>query len=220
MGRALFRLDDFDVKPLRSFLLRFENQRGVTLVELVFVMLIMLIAIAGLSQGFSSVSRAEVDQANRASDEQSARQALERMREDIHCASAVQPAQPAVDALGNPTGGWIITLTETPATSTQGCPGVTSTASAVQWCTFPVGGGTIRYQLYRSTTYCDKADATFQVDYVTQANIWPATTCTVGRYPTVGFDMPVNRNPLTHSGRTYELKDEIAMRNATPPTTC
>jgi hypothetical protein len=163
------------------------------------------------------VSRAEVDQTTRANDEQSARQALDRMRVDIHCASAAQAAQPVLDAFGA-TIGYRITLTETPAVdATQGCPGVTTDSSAVQWCTTKVSSQ--RYQLLRSTVNCP-ADADFQVDYVIQANIWPVTSCAVGRYPTMGVDLPVNRYPTSRSGRTYELKDEIALRNGLPPTTC
>jgi prepilin-type N-terminal cleavage/methylation domain-containing protein len=206
-------------KQLRSSIRHLASERGVTLIELIVVMAILLVVIGALSDGFASVSRSEVDQTNRASDEQNARQALDRMRLDIHCASAVQGAQQVLDPLGVPTGGYLITFTETPAIdATQGCPGVTRDASAVQWCTLKVNSQ--RFQLFRSTTHCDAADATFQVDYVTQANIWPATACQVGRYPTVGVDMPVNRDPVKRPSRTYELKDEIALRNAPPPTTC
>jgi type II secretory pathway pseudopilin PulG len=198
---------------------RLASEVGVTLIELIIVMVILLVVIGALTDGFASISRAEVDQTNRANDEQNARQALDRMRLDIHCASAAQGAQQVLDAGGNPTGGYLVTFTETPAIdATQGCPGVTLNASAVQWCTLQVNAQ--RFQLFRSTTHCDAADATFQVDYLTQGNIWPTTACQVGRYPTVGVDMPVNRDPVKRPSRTYELKDEIALRNAPPPTTC
>src|SRR5947209_7439015 len=125
-------------KPLRPSLRHLASERGVTLIELIVVMAILLVVIGALSDGFSSVSRAEVDQTARANDEQSARQALDRMRVDIHCASAAQPAQPVLDAFGA-TIGYRITLTETPAVdATQGCPGVTRDSSAVQWCTTKV----------------------------------------------------------------------------------
>jgi prepilin-type N-terminal cleavage/methylation domain-containing protein len=204
-------------KQLRSSIRHLASERGVTLIELIVVMAILLVVIGALSDGFASVSRSEVDQTNRASDEQNARQALDRMRLDIHCASAVQAPQPVLDSFGA-TIGYRITFTETPADATQGCPGVTRDASAVQWCTNQVGAQ--RFQLFRSTVFCDAASADFQVDYVMLANIWPATACQVGRYPTVGVDMPVNRDPVKRPSRTYELKDEIALRNAPPPTAC
>lgn len=195
-----------------------RNDDGTTLVELIVVMVIMLVILAGLTDGFASVSHAEVDQTNLANDQQSARQALQRMRLDIHCASAVQGPQLA-DPL-NPTGGYIMTLTETPSPSgaTVGCPGVSTSSSGVQWCTNYVSAN--RYQLFRSESACDATSSNFQVDYVTTANIWTSSACTVGQYPTVGVDMPVNRDPVKRPNRTYELKDAIALRNAPPPSAC
>ena len=188
-----------------------RDERGYTLVELIIVMLILLIVIGGLADAFASATKAEVDQSNRASDQQSARQALERMRLDIHCALSVQPATAIVNG-GGTTTGYLLTLPQ----PNPGCPGVqTGGAASVQWCTVQEGAN--RYKLYRSTIDCTvPADATFQVDYVTQANIWPTSTCIPGEYPTVSVDMPVNRNPVTRPGRTYDLTDSIAIRNSLP----
>lgn len=196
---------------MRNAITRARSERGYTLVELIIVMIILLLIVGGLADGFASATKAEVDQSNRASDQQNARQALERMRLDIHCALSAQPASPILDGSGNTTG-YLLTLPQ----PNPGCPGVQTTgAASVQWCT--VEQTPTRYKLFRSLVDCTvPADATFQVDYVTQANIWPATTCTSGEYPTVGVDMPVNRNPVTRPGRTYELKDAIAIRNTLP----
>jgi type II secretory pathway pseudopilin PulG len=173
------------------------------LIELLIVMLILLVVIGALVDGFASATKAEVDQSNRASDQQSARQALARMRLDIHCAtSATAVAQGT---------GYLLTLPQ----PNPGCPGVeTSGNAAVQWCTVQVS--TKQYRLYRSIIDCTvPADANFQVDYITQANIWPSAGCTTtGEYPTAAVDMPVNRNAITRPSRTYDLKDTIAIRNA------
>lgn len=200
---------------MRNAIRRARGERGYTLVELIIVMIILLIIVGGLADGFASATKAEVDQSNRASDQQNARQALERMRLDIHCALSAQPASPILDGSGNTTG-YLLTLSQ----PNPDCPGVQQTGSAaVQWCT--VEQSPTRYKLYRSLSDCTvPANATFQVDYLTQANIWPATPCTAGEYPTVGVDMPVNRNPVTRPGRTYELKDAIAIRNTLPAGTC
>jgi hypothetical protein len=37
--------------------------------------------------------------------------------------------------------------------------------------------------------------------------------CPTSQLQGVAVDMPVNRNPTTRSGRTYELQDTIALRN-------
>lgn len=199
-------------------------ERGDTLIELIIVMIILLVIIGAFADGFASVSKNEIDQTNRASDQQSARQALDRMRLDIHCATSVTGggAQAIVNG-GGATTGYVIVLNETasPSGATAGCPGVTTSGSAVQWCTNEVTP--TRYQLYRAAPgACTASTAIFQVDYIVpnantpNGDIWPATTCVSGQYPTVAVDMPVNRDPTTQPGRTYELKDAIAMRNDAP----
>ena len=66
-------------------------------------MALLAVVLAALVGGFTTAIRAEVDQTARANDRESAREALERMRKDIHCASGAE-AQPTLDALGNPRG--------------------------------------------------------------------------------------------------------------------
>jgi type II secretory pathway pseudopilin PulG len=186
------------------------RDQGYTLVELIITMIILIIVIGALADGFASASRAEVDQSRRASDQQAARDSLARMRLDIHCGLSAQPPTAILDGSGNTTG-YLLTLPQ----PNPDCPGVQTGSAAVQWCT--VLQGPSHYKLYRSTVDCTvPAEATFQVDYVTQANLWPTVACTSGsgQYPTVSVDMPVNRDPFTHSGRVYRLKDTIAIRNA------
>jgi len=180
------------------------SERGTTLVEMLVVMAVLVIVMVALTGGFVSASRAEADQTARANDQEAARQTLERMRKDIHCASGA-----TVQATD---GGYLLNLTET----ANVCPGVTSATSGVQWCSSSVGGSTTRYAVYRTTTgTCDAADAVFEVDYITNGNIWSTPTCTSGTLPTVTIDMPVNRDIATRPSRTYELTDAIALRNAT-----
>jgi prepilin-type N-terminal cleavage/methylation domain-containing protein len=193
---------------------RLAERGGYTLVELLVVMVILLVILTALTDAFASATKAEVDQTSRASDQQSARQALDRMRKDIHCASSSTGPTATVDGLGNPNGGYVILFNETPGQ----CYGVTTAPSTgVQWCTVLVTP--TRYALYRENTgVCDGANATFEVDYLTVANPWTVPACAAGRYPTVEVDLNVNRDPVTRPGRNYELKDAIALRNAL--TTC
>jgi prepilin-type N-terminal cleavage/methylation domain-containing protein len=191
---------------------RLADRGGYTLVELLVVMVILLIILAALTDAFASATKAEVDQTSRASDQQSARQALDRMRKDIHCASSSTGPTATLDGAGNPNG-YVILFNETP----NQCYGVTTGSSGVQWCTTLVSPS--RYALYRENSgNCDGTNATFEVDYLTTANPWAVPACSAGRYPTVNVDLNVNRDPVTRPGRNYELTDAIALRNAL--TTC
>jgi type II secretory pathway pseudopilin PulG len=181
------------------------------MIELLVVMVIMLIILAPLSGSFASALGAQVDQTRRFDAQENARQSLDRMRKDIHCAHGV------TDPYTNAAGGQTIVLTETNTTGTAECPGlIQQNASAVQWCTVPVTGAVNRYQLYRendANNTCDGAASTFMVDYLTQAALWASPTCVTGQFPTVAVTMPVNIDPVKHGASTYTLSDEIALRN-------
>jgi prepilin-type N-terminal cleavage/methylation domain-containing protein len=186
------------------------KQGGFTLVELVIVMVILLIVLAPLTASFASGMIAQVDQTNRFDAQENARQALDRMRKDIHCAHGV------TDPYTNSWGGQTLVLTQTNATGTAECPGLVQTnASAVQWCTIPVAGATDRYQLYRENdpdATCDGSISTFMVDYLTRADIWASPTCITSQFPTVEVTMPVDVDPSKRPG-AYTLSDQIALRN-------
>ena len=196
---------------------RLSSQAGYTLLEMLIVMALLAIIMAALATGFVSATRAEGDQITRASDQESAREVLERMRRDIHCANAAQ-AQPTLDSFGNPTGtGYTLQL----SVGQNQCAGVTSLSNGVQWCTVSVGGSTTRYQVFRTISgTCNAASALFEVDYITNygtitgGNIWSVTPCSTGRLQAVTVNMPVNQYPVTKPGNTYDLTDSIAMRNA------
>jgi prepilin-type N-terminal cleavage/methylation domain-containing protein len=205
---------------------RLLDERGFTLVELIVVMLIMGTVLLGLSTAMISGTSSEVAIAKRQTAQENARVALERMRLDIHCASASLPPQE------NGYGGFTLTLTETQNV----CPAVTNLPSGVQWCTIPYSGSTTRFQLYRETSgNCDGVNTTLLVDYIAApaagwpanstssptpvdfvGNIWPTPgTCSTGSLPTVSVDINVAPDP-NHPEGQYELKDSIAPRNALP----
>jgi prepilin-type N-terminal cleavage/methylation domain-containing protein len=192
-------------------------QAGYTLVETLVVLALLGIVVGALVDGFVSASRAQTDQTARASDQETAREVLELMRKDIHCASGAE-AQPTLDSLGVPTGtGYTLQL----SVSQGQCLGVTNLSNGVQWCSVSVGGSTVRYAVYRTISgNCGAADALFEVDYITNygsvtgGNIWSLSPCSTGRLQAVTVDMPINADPVTRPDRVYELKDSIAMRNA------
>ena len=176
----------------------------------------MGIIMAPLIDSMVSALNAQAKQVNVVASQEQARLAMERMRKDIHCAHSVSAATL------NDDGGYTVLLTETNVTGVAECPGLLSlNASAVQWCTIPVAGGTGRYRLYREDDpdkNCDGVDSTFQVDYITQANLWSLPTCTGGQYPTLNVVLPVAIASGSKLVGNYDLQDQIALRNADPCT--
>ena len=176
---------------------RLRRQGGYSLVELIVVLSILGIVLGVLVASFTTGLNHQTDQMRREQAYSIARQALQRMRVDIHCASGA-----AVDQ--NTKGGFTLTLTETPnpTGATPGppgwCPGVLpsgSSSSGVQWCTIPYPGSTTRWRLFRflgtAATLCDDANpSTFQVDYLAATpGIWPANTQVDTTPPPIGdFD--------------------------------
>jgi len=191
----------------RSLPARLLGQAGYTLIETLVVMSLLLIVIGSIADAFSSASRTEVDQTHRADDQEAARLTLQRLRRDIHCASAARVQQ---TTYANGTTGFILNLSVDPNI----CIAVTTSSSnTVQWCTVQKDSAGHRFGVYRTISGdCSASDAVFQVDYVTTAQIW-SMYCPPTGLQAVATDMPVNRDPLTRSERTYELKDTIALRN-------
>ncbi len=182
-------------------------------------MTLLVIVIGAIADGFASASKTETDQTARADDQEAARLALDRLRRDIHCASA---AIVTARTSGDPTQGYTLNLTVNPGQClavTAGSGVGSGGSSGVQWCTVPISGATNRYALYRTVvSSCDAADAVFQVDYVTQPDVW-TVVCGGGvnnsHLENVAIDLAVNRDIITRPDRTYELTDQIALRNDT-----
>ena len=176
--------------------------------ETLVVMTILVVVIGAVADGFTSATRTETDQTARASDQEAAREALERLRRDIHCASSAT-------LVTNSQSGYTLNLTVSPTA----CLAVTtSSTDGVQWCTVKIGAN--RYGLYRTVvSTCDAADAVFQVDYITRADVWQlACGDNNSHLESVAIDLPVNRDITTRPGLTYELTDQIALRNDTATT--
>jgi prepilin-type N-terminal cleavage/methylation domain-containing protein len=80
-------------KALRAIRHRLGAEDGVTLTELLVVMVILLVVLGAITTLFVSATNSQVDQTNRVEAQQEARLALEALRREIHCAkSAVSPA--------------------------------------------------------------------------------------------------------------------------------
>jgi prepilin-type N-terminal cleavage/methylation domain-containing protein len=182
------------------------KEEGYSLVELLVVMVILGTVLASLTTVFVSGSSAEVALNRRFQAQQQARLALDKIRADIHCASAAQ-----AQTIGTYTGS--IKLAE------PSCYAYASTPT-VSWC--PVQVSTSRYALYRSTAttnICTSSDATRVrvADYLTtSSNVFTTAAIPQNSLQTVAVDFRVSSDPKSPNLEVYELKDSIVVGNYTP----
>jgi prepilin-type N-terminal cleavage/methylation domain-containing protein len=180
-----------------------NGEQGYSLIELLVTMVILVIVVGSLTTVFVSGSSAEADLNRRFQAQQNARLALDRIRVDIHCATAAQ-AQTI-----NTYSGLKLAVAS--------CYAATPTIS---WCAVPATSTPPRYQLYRSTatgtTTCTATDTgkVLIADYLTTSSAF--TTATIPQYSLqrVGIDFKVSVHPTTSTKDVYELTDSIVARNA------
>jgi prepilin-type N-terminal cleavage/methylation domain-containing protein len=186
--------------------MRLREQAGYTLVETLTVLTILGVVMGGLTTVFVSATNADVDMNNRFQAQQAARLALDKIRREVHCASAGTPVATNTSA---------ITLTLPSYCKTY------SGSASVTWCTRSVA--TNRYALYRvSGATC--TGGVKWADYLTPSataavcsgalcvfNYTAQTTTSLAR---LHVDFPVNVKPARPVDR-YELIDDLVLRNST-----
>lgn len=178
---------------LRSRLRREES--GFTLIELVTVLGMLVIVVTALAYALMAAQRSEEEMNRRFGSQINARIALDQIRREVHCASAVTPTGSAASV-----------------TITLGgrCP-TAAAGTTVSWCT--VGSGT-RYVLYRKVgATCDAAGKK-TVDYLTSGTVFSFTPQSPTSLAMLSVSLPVNTRPA--SGLPdYRLADDIVLRNST-----
>ena len=164
-------------------------ERGYTLIELLIVMLMLGAILTGLTLVFMRAYNAELEMNRRFQAQQDARVAVDRMRREIHCASAVTP-----------TG----TSNSITITLPSQCPTSGGSMSTVVYDTFLVSSG--RWQLRRAGVRI--------ADYVTAANVFTYDPPEVGKLAKVQVQLPINLTP-TQPSKEWRLVADMVLRNTT-----
>jgi prepilin-type N-terminal cleavage/methylation domain-containing protein len=173
------------------------SELGMTLIELMVAMAILLVVVGAIVDAFASATKTESDQIARADAQTNARLALETMRRDIHCAIQSDTSVTGVLLLHQPL--------------TVPCAQATA-VSTVTWCTTASAG---QYVLRRSTAGTCDASSMIKAKYLTTNTIWSdgCTAGTTGRTRAIAVDLQVSVTAKTPSAKRYRLKDAIALRN-------
>lgn len=170
-----------------------RDERGYTLIEMLTVLVIFGTVMSALMVLFVQGTGAEVDMNNRFQAQQDARLALDKIRREAHCATAVTVSSASSVTLSLPSY----------------CP---TGNGSVTWCT--VSLGTSRYGLYRKAgAACDSTGVRW-ADHLTTANVFAYAAQSTTSLAKLSIDFPVNVKP-SRTVDTYELKDDIVLRNST-----
>lgn len=164
-------------------------ERGFSLVELLQVTVILSVVLGALTIVFVNAMNAEVDMNRRFQSQQEARLAVDKMRREIHCASAITP-----------TGGSSSITVTLPAQ----CPTAGGSLTNVVYDTALVSTG--RYQLRRAGVRV--------ADYITAGTVFNYTAPATGKLGSLRVELPVNIKP-SDAGKTWKLLADIVLRNTT-----
>jgi type II secretory pathway pseudopilin PulG len=164
-------------------------ERGYSLVELLQVAVILAVVLGALTTVFVRAMNSELEMNQRFLAQQEARVAVDKMRREIHCASAITPA-------GNSQS---ITVTVP-----SQCPTAGGALTTVVYDVQPVSAG--RWQLRRAGVKV--------ADYVTAANAFTYTAPATGKLGNLRVELPINVR-ANQSGQTWRLVADIVLRNTT-----
>ena len=180
--------------------MRLADDAGYSLVELVTVVAVLSVVIGGLTTVFVSASNGELDMNRRFQAQQSARLAMDKLRQEVHCATSVSPAGPSSS----------ITITIPAACPTSG--GFTS----ILWCVAaPPSAMPGHYALYRSTgATCGSSSGVKAADYLTSTSVFTYTPQSSQSLSKLAVALAVNLRKTGTVSR-FTLQDNIVLRNST-----
>ena len=201
---------------------RVTAEEGFSLIELIVAMVILLVVIASLASVLVSATHTAVDANNRFQAQEQARTGLTFLTRELHCASTVAVINTSGTTLSAGTAGAGITETVPSSCATSG-----GTTLYVTWCTAQSTLNTSDWALYRRTSTSSQPTCTASgqvkwVDYLTTSTPFclpsTAAACSgvlrpASSLPMLHVTMPVNLKGPTATTDTYNVVDDIALRN-------
>ena len=173
---------------MRHLLRLARSESGHTLVELLSVMIILGIVLTALTTLFVSGAKAELDTNKRFQAQTYARTAVDRLRREIHCASAI--------SVGGGGSSVVVTL---PAH----CPTSGGSIATITYDTVLVSAN--RYRLRRASVIL--------ADYLaTNSTLFSYTAPSPSTLGQLHVDMSVNVNP-NEGWKRWHLVTDIVLRN-------
>lgn len=154
-------------------------------------MAILGIVLAGLTTAFTAGTNAELRANREFQAQQNARLALDRLRRELHCASAMSGAN------GTPVASVTVTLPDV-------CPG---SDTSVTYATQSVGAN--RWTLARAGA---SGSPVMVADYLTASAIFTYYVPATGTLGRLHVEIPVNLDP-SDAGTEWRLVDDIVLRN-------
>lgn len=163
-------------------------ERGYTMIELLQVTAILSVVLTGLTVLFVQATNAELQMNERFQAQQTARVAVDKMRREIHCASAVTPTGSA---------------TSITVTLPSQCPTAGGVLSNIVYDTQLVSAN--RYRLRR-------AGVTI-ADYITSDTAFDYTAPATGKLGTLRVVLPIDLSAAKN--HPWRLEADIVLRNTT-----
>lgn len=187
--------------------------------EMVATTAILSIVLAGLTGAFVSASRGEIDLNTRFQAQETARLAFEKLRREIHCASAINyPTDSPYSSAtlsGDPDGAGVTRYPAVAVTLGTWCPtGSSSATTYAAWCVRASG---TKYALWRTTSSspvaaCPGSGGVRWADNLTSAYPFTSTAASASSLGKLSVWLQVNADAGT-GVRTYRLFDHIVLRN-------
>ena len=163
-------------------------ERGYSLFELLQVTVILSVVLTGLTVLFVQATNAELQMNERFQAQQNARVAVDKMRREIHCASAVTPV------------------------------GATTSITVTLPAQCPSSGGALAnvvydMQLVSANRYRLRRAGVAVTDYVTKNTVFNYTAPAVGKLGSLRVELPID--PSAGKKRAWQLVVDIVLRNTT-----